>query len=209
MGAFSRYFESGPSNPNWKGGRSVASNGYILVRVGVGHHLADCRGYAYEHRLVGEQKIGRRLLPGEEVHHDDENPANNHPDNLIVADNRAIHRLLHRKPGSKLRVPGEPNPEIECLCGCRNTFPRYDRMGRPRDYLSGHNPHPSPTVNLVMKAFDKKPSMLLREIVSETGLKVSSVKMALTKLRSRGSVLHSKEYCGEWMIGMKPDEING
>src|SRR4051812_41815968 len=45
-------------NPNWRGGRSIASNGYIIVRVGVGHHLADVRGYAYEHRLVAEQKLG-------------------------------------------------------------------------------------------------------------------------------------------------------
>lgn len=54
-------------NPNWKGGRSIASNGYVLIKVGTGHHLADVRGYAYEHRLVAERKLGRRLLrmPGE------------------------------------------------------------------------------------------------------------------------------------------------
>lgn len=43
----------------WKGGRSIASNGYVLVRVGKKHHLADVRGYAYEHRIVAEQKLGR------------------------------------------------------------------------------------------------------------------------------------------------------
>jgi hypothetical protein len=37
----------GPRNPNWRGGRSLASNGYVLIRVGVGPHLADVRGYAY------------------------------------------------------------------------------------------------------------------------------------------------------------------
>lgn len=56
--------QTGANNPYWKGGRTVASTGYVLIRVGVDHHLADVRGYAYEHRLVAEQKLGRRLLPG-------------------------------------------------------------------------------------------------------------------------------------------------
>jgi hypothetical protein len=34
------------NNSNWKGGRLIASNGYVLVRVGIGHHLADVRGAA-------------------------------------------------------------------------------------------------------------------------------------------------------------------
>lgn len=34
----------GSRNPFWKGGRSVASNGYVLIRVGVEHHLADVKG---------------------------------------------------------------------------------------------------------------------------------------------------------------------
>lgn len=74
----------GSDNHMWKGGRSVASNGYVLIRVGVGHHLADSRGYAYEHRLVAERMLGRRLQGGEEVHHVDRNRQNNAPENLEV-----------------------------------------------------------------------------------------------------------------------------
>ena len=48
----------GEVNGQWKGGRTVASNGYILIRVGKEHHLADVRGYAYEHRLIAETKLG-------------------------------------------------------------------------------------------------------------------------------------------------------
>lgn len=55
-------------NHNYKGG-SIASNGYKLIFVGKQHHLADIRGYAYEHRINAEKKIGRRLRPGEQVHH--------------------------------------------------------------------------------------------------------------------------------------------
>ena len=62
-------YNTGPAHNRWKGGRSIASNGYVLVRVGKRHHLADVRGYAYEHRLVAEEKLGRRLTPGEIPHH--------------------------------------------------------------------------------------------------------------------------------------------
>lgn len=83
--------QTGPKNGQWKGGRIVASNGYVLVRVGVDHHLADVRGYAYEHRLVAEQVIGRRLARGEVVHHRDHDTTNNAPDNLQVLTRRQHH----------------------------------------------------------------------------------------------------------------------
>lgn len=51
----------GPENYMWKGGRAVTSHGYVLIRVGAEHHLADVRDYAYEHRLVAAEKLGRRL----------------------------------------------------------------------------------------------------------------------------------------------------
>lgn len=44
-------------------GRSIASNGYVLIWVGRDHPLADVRGYAYEHRLVASQTIGRWITP--------------------------------------------------------------------------------------------------------------------------------------------------
>lgn len=88
-------YQVGAKNGQWKGGRSVASNGYVLIRVGVGHHLADVRGYAYEHRLVAELMLDRRLRPGEAVHHKDENKRNNDPSNLQVMSSNAEHMKLH------------------------------------------------------------------------------------------------------------------
>lgn len=85
---------SGPQNGNWKGGRSVASNGYVLVRVGKDHHLADVRGYAYEHRLNAELMLGRRLEPDEQVHHIDGDKANNATSNLMV------HRIVNTSVGA-------------------------------------------------------------------------------------------------------------
>jgi HNH endonuclease len=132
----------GAKNGFWKGGRSVASNGYVLVRVGKGHHLADVRGYAYEHRLVGETMLGRRLRPGEQIHHRDdsfEGRSNNDPSNLLVMASAAQHLRLHRKRDVGLREPWEANCEVACRCGCGRAFLRFDAAGRPREYLLGHN----------------------------------------------------------------------
>ncbi len=49
----------------------------------------------HEHRIVAEIKLGRKLKPGEVVHHIDEDKRNNHPDNLIVFENQAAHAKHH------------------------------------------------------------------------------------------------------------------
>lgn len=111
----------GPLNGNWKGGRSIASNGYVLIRVGKDHHLADVRGYAYEHRLIAEQKLGRRLRPGEIAHHDrDHDRTNNAPDNIEVKASIAHHLFEHRKLNRGRQKPDEENSMKECECGYRN-----------------------------------------------------------------------------------------
>lgn len=129
--------QSGALNPNWKGGRTIATNGYVLVKAPT-HPRADSRGYVLEHIIVAERKIGRALLPGEEVHHENACRTDNRPENLIVKASRSDHALAHRKRDD-LRLPDEPNPLVACLCGCGAEFPRFDGAGRPRRYLSGHN----------------------------------------------------------------------
>jgi hypothetical protein len=116
----------------------VASNGYVLIRVGVDHHLADVRGYAYEHRIVAEKKIGRRLRKGEQVHHLDGNRQNNDPANIEVVTS-IEHGVHHRRGGKAAQLPGEKNVTISCACGCGETFPRYDGERRRRRFVSGHN----------------------------------------------------------------------
>lgn len=131
----------GPRNPNWRGGRSVASNGYVLIRVDKDHPLADVRGYAYEHRIVAEQIVGRPLRKGEQVHHRDGDKTNNAPENLEIL-TAAQHRYEHRSQTPKsqaLKKPGEINTQETCACGCGAQLQRFDGQGRPRRFIHGHN----------------------------------------------------------------------
>lgn len=72
---------------------SQRADGYRLVYQ-PDHPAAGTRGYVYEHRLVAERMIGRPLRKGEHVHHRNENPSDNRPENLQVLTIRE-HRRLH------------------------------------------------------------------------------------------------------------------
>ena len=70
--------------------KRLRHDGYVTLRM-PGHHLADAQGYVREHRLVMEQKLGRRLEPGEVVHHIDEDRTNNAPENLELFTSNGEH----------------------------------------------------------------------------------------------------------------------
>lgn len=68
---------------------------YLLLH---GHHLADKKGYVLRYRLVAEESIGRRLLPGEVVHHINGIKDDDRPENLRVM-TLSEHASLHIQQG--------------------------------------------------------------------------------------------------------------
>lgn len=170
----------GAKNGFWKRGRSVASNGYVLIRVGKKHHLSDVRGYAYEHRIVAENKIGRRLLRGEQVHHINGNKQDNSVENTEVVSCIAEHMQGHRKKPSNRRLFNEANPVISCACGCGESFLKYDTNGRPRHYISGHNPPDISKQNSIIAAAGDGKSVA--ELAAITGMTFGATKTMACKL---------------------------
>lgn len=74
----------GKKNGRWNGGRFRHSLGYIGIKVPRSHHLRQKHGYAYEHQLVAEKMLGRRLKRNEVVHHKNGKRDDNRPCNLEV-----------------------------------------------------------------------------------------------------------------------------
>lgn len=90
------YGHTREKSSNWRGGRKVRADGYILIAAPDGYpHPIGGRngtgGYVLEHRLVMEQHLGRYLLPTEVVHHIDGNPGNNDIANLRLFDTQSMH----------------------------------------------------------------------------------------------------------------------
>jgi hypothetical protein len=79
----------GSKHSSWKGGRFVASDGYVHI------HQGSPRKYRKEHFLVIEEFLGRKLDPKEVVHHIDGNRQNNKLDNLVLCENESDHQKLH------------------------------------------------------------------------------------------------------------------
>lgn len=86
-----RQFQKGPGHPQWKGGRGL-KQGYVFV-----HDAGSKERRKQEHILVAEKSVGCPLPPGAVVHHFDENPSNNSPENLFICPDRAFHMLLHAR----------------------------------------------------------------------------------------------------------------
>lgn len=77
--------------------RKIDKNiGYVRIYCPM-HPEANTRGYVYEHRVIAEETLGRRLKKGEVVHHKNRKRWDNCPKNLQVMSSLKEHRLLHAK----------------------------------------------------------------------------------------------------------------
>lgn len=66
------------------------------AHLGIGEGKAYTKTYGrHTHRIVAEQMLGRKLLPGEVVHHIDGNKQNNDLDNLMVFASQEEHAAWH------------------------------------------------------------------------------------------------------------------
>jgi len=90
-------------SPNWKGGRFINESGYVRVKRG--------RKYPYEHRLVMEESLGRKLSLNEDVHHIDGNKLNNSLNNLEIL-SKSEHTKLHGSKGEENNFAKLTNEEV-------------------------------------------------------------------------------------------------
>jgi hypothetical protein len=72
----------------------LASNGYVKVRVGRDHPLADPNGYAYEHLIVWCSAGRPRPPKGWVLHHENEDRPDNRLENLEMR-RRGKHTAEH------------------------------------------------------------------------------------------------------------------
>lgn len=76
--------------------KSIDSNGYVRVRI-PGHPRAHSNGYVLEHVVVAEAALGKPLPAHAVIHHVNRNRQDNRPSNLVICEDHAYHRLLHRR----------------------------------------------------------------------------------------------------------------
>lgn len=87
---YTPYGSLGDHNSNWRGGRRIDKDGYVLIHY-PDHPHCTRQGYVREHRLVMEASLGRYLLPKEVVHHLDDNHQNNAIENLKLYGSNGEH----------------------------------------------------------------------------------------------------------------------
>jgi hypothetical protein len=117
---------AGANHGNWKGGiRFIVCRKtiYKFVRIGV-------RQYQFEHRLIMEKYLGRKLLNNEVVHHKDGNGLNNSIDNLEVlkwGEHKGKHKGSYK------------HPNFICKCGNNKHFSK--NMCKKCYYYEYHKNH--------------------------------------------------------------------
>lgn len=99
----------GPHHHQWSDDRMVSAEGYIKIRVGDSHPLADPNGYAYEHLVIWCSAGNPRPEAGQLLHHKNEVRGDNRLENLELL-TRQEHNRLHLKSRPRDPVTGRLTP---------------------------------------------------------------------------------------------------
>lgn len=121
----------GKKNPNYRGGRSIMSSGYVRVLIeGVG-------SYELEHRLVMENFLGRKLEKGEIVHHKNGNKQDNRIENLELMTNsgHTSRNMIGNKFMLGRKLSERTKKRISKSCKSSGVGEWMRDREQPRDFL--------------------------------------------------------------------------
>ncbi len=88
----------GENHPNWKGGTTVTSGGYVQIKIDADDPLASMTNgeyYVMEHRLVMARKLDRMLTENETVHHINGDTKDNRIENLQLRQGKHGKGVVH------------------------------------------------------------------------------------------------------------------
>lgn len=100
----------------WKPGGTLAANGYVRIRLGKSHPLADPNGYAYEHLVVWVSAGHPRPSRGEILHHRNDDKTDNRIENLTLM-KRGEHNSYHLRNRRRCSQTGRWLPAGATLDG--------------------------------------------------------------------------------------------
>ncbi len=118
------------------GGRFARGHNRRIVEVNVAYRKATWRGASMAlHLAIAERAIGKRLPPGAQVHHVNGDRYDNRRTNLVICQDAAYHRLLHRRQ-RVISLGGNPDTQRWCA-KCLSLQPSKEfetmRFGRQCD----------------------------------------------------------------------------
>ncbi len=129
-------------------GTTWLQRGYIQKTVSVNRSIP-------EHKEVAEKALGKPLPRGAVVHHIDENPLNNSPDNLVICPSPGYHRILHQRLDA-FKACGDYNWKKCTFCK------QYDDPVNMRHEKSGRHVHPVCSNAVRMKKWREKRALRIQ-----------------------------------------------